>query len=138
MNAMTLQRYKNELILLLSLLFALGAFIYKNSVNNYVLENKVTTEKTISDIKSIENYKKQWANKKMAKKVKIFQNLVEQSKVKSFSKKSFKFNVSYINLTAKELNKITNKLLNMPLQIVLLNIEESSKNKFKMELKCKW
>jgi len=55
-----------------------------------------------------------------------------------FSKKSTKVTLSYINLNTNELNKISNKLLNMPIQIIKLRIKESSKNKFTMEFTCKW
>jgi len=138
MNLMTLQRYKNELILLLTLTFVILAFLYKLSATKYVVENKAFIQQQISEIVQIENYKKQWKSKGMANKVKVFKKIVTGSKVKVFSKKSSKLTLSYINLTANELNKITNKLLNMPLQITTLQIKEHSKNKFTMELTCKW
>jgi hypothetical protein len=138
MNLMTLQRYKNELILLITLLFVLGAFMYKLSATTYVTENKSSIQKHISEIITIENYKKQWKSKGMANKVKVFKSIVNATKVKTFSKKSSKLTLSYINLTANELNKITNKLLNLPVQIMTLQIQERGKNKFTMELTCKW
>jgi hypothetical protein len=55
MNLMTLQRYKNELILLITLLFVLGAFMYKLSATTYVTENKSSIQKHISEIITIEN-----------------------------------------------------------------------------------
>jgi len=138
MNLMTLQRYKNELILLLTLIFVISAFMYKLSATKYVVENKASIQQHISEIVKIENYKKQWKGKGMANKVKVFKTIVNRSKVKVFSKKSSKLTLSYINLTANELNKITNKLLNIPVQITTLQIRELSKNTFKMELTCKW
>jgi hypothetical protein len=138
MNIMTLQRYKNEIILFLTALFAIFAFYYKLSSENYVNENKAQIEKQISEIVEIESYKKQWKNKGIANKVKVFKTIVPSSKLKLFSKKSSKVTVSYINLSTNELNKISNKLLNMSIQIIQLQIKESSKNKFTMEFTCKW
>ncbi len=138
MNIMTLQRYRNEIILLLTALFAIFAFYYKLSATNYVNENKALIQKQISEIVEIESYKKQWKSKGMAKKVKIFKTIVPASKIKLFSKKSSKVKVSYINLSTNDLDKITNKLLNMPIQIIKLQIKESRKNKFTMEFTCKW
>ena len=138
MNVMTLQRYKNEIILLMTLLFVIFSFMYKLSANEYVTENKSVIDKQISEIIAIEKYKKQWTSKGMANKVKIFKTIVGSSKVKRYSKKSSKVVLSYINLTARELNKVNNKLLNMPIQIVTLQIKEISKNKFTMEFTCKW
>jgi len=138
MNLMTIQRYKNEITLLLTFLFAIFAFYYKFSANDYVAENKSIIQKQILEINTIERYKKQWTSRSMAKKVKLFKTIVPKSKVKRFSKKSSKVMASYINLTSSDLNKITNKLLNIPIQIVKLQIKESGKNKFTMEFTCKW
>ncbi|RUM68913.1 MAG: hypothetical protein DSZ07_05725 [Sulfurovum sp.] len=138
MNMMTLQRYRNEIILFITAMFAIYAFYYKLSATNYVNENKALIQKQISEIIEIESYKKQWKNKGIANKVKIFKRIVPASKVKHFSKKSTKVTLSYINLNTNELNKISNKLLNMPIQIIKLRIKESSKNKFTMEFTCKW
>jgi hypothetical protein len=138
MNLMTIRRYKNEIILMLTLLFAGWAFYYKYSAMEYVQKNRALISNQIEEITAIERYKKQWANKGMAKRVKLFKTIVSSSKVKRFSKKSSKLSVLYVNLTSRELNKITNKLLNMPIQIVKLQIKESSKNRFTMEFTCKW
>ena len=135
---MTLQRYRNEIILLLALLFAIFTFMYKLSANSYVEENKVKIQTQISEITSIGNYKKQWDGKGVPNKIKALKNIVPSSKVKSFQKKSKKLIASYINLSSNELNKLNNKLINMPVQITKLTITESSKNQFTMELTCKW
>jgi len=138
MNLMTLQRYKNEIILLLSVLFALFAFIYKLSENNDVQENKANIQQQVQQIHTIDKLKKQWGGKNLANKVKTLKSVVPASKIKLFNKKSKKLTASYIGLTSNELNKVTNKLINMPVQIVLLNITKSSKNQYTMELTCKW
>lgn len=135
---MTLQRYKNEIILLIALLFALFAFFYKTSANSYVKENKANIEKQISEILKISNYQQQWDGKGISNKVKLLQSTVNASKVKSFQKKSKKLVASYSNLTGKELNQLNNKLLSMPIQIIYLQITEEAKNQYTMELTCKW
>jgi len=138
MNLMTLQRYKNEIILLLALLFAIFTFFYKLNANSYVKENKAKIQEQISEMTAIDNYKGQWDGKGMPNKVKVLQTLVDASKIKSFRKKSKKLVASYVNLTANDLNKINNKLINMPVQIIKLQVTESSKNIFSMEFTCKW
>jgi len=138
MNLMTLQRYKNEIILLLALLFALFTFMYKLSASSYVEENKAKIQNDISEITAITNYKKQWDGKGIANKIKVLKTVVPASKVKIFQKKSKKLIASYSNLSSNELNKLNNKLLNMPVQITNLQVTESSKNQFTMELTCKW
>ena len=135
---MTLQRYKNEIILFFAVLFAFFAFLYKNSASSYVEENKANIQKQISEIKEIGNYKGMWNNKNMTNRVKILKTIVPDSKVKTFRKKSKKLTASYENLTSNELNLLNNKLINMPVQIISFQVKESSKNKFSMEFTCKW
>jgi hypothetical protein len=138
MNLMTLQRYKNEIVLFIAFLFALFAFFYKSSASSDVEKNKANIQKQILDISAIENYKGMWDGKGIANKIKVLKTVVPDSKVQSFNKKSKKLVASYTNLTANELNMLNNKLLNMPVQIVTLKINESSKNIFNMEFTCKW
>jgi hypothetical protein len=138
MNLMTLQRYKNEIILFIAFLFALFAFFYKSSASSYVEKNRANIQKQISDITSIENYKGMWDGKGIANKIKVLKTIVPNSKVQSFSKKSKKLVATYVNLSSNELNKLNNKLISMPVQIVTLQIKESSKNIFSMEFTCKW
>lgn len=135
---MTLQRYRNELILLVAILFAIFAFFYKLSSTTYVNENRNDIQKQITEINSIRTLKDQWGGKQMANKVKALKSVVSSSKVASFNKKSKKLVASYKNLTGNELSKVTNKLINLPVQIVLLNINQSAKDQYTMEFTCKW
>lgn len=138
MNMMTLQRFRNELILLLTMLFALGTFFYKYSANDYVTENRNKIQKEITEITLINGLKKQWGNKQVGNKLNVLKTIVPASKVSSFSKKSKKLVASYKNLTGNELSKLSNKLINFPVQIVLLNITQSANKQYTMEFTCKW
>ena len=138
MNMMTLQRYKKELILFVALLFALFSFMYKISANDYVHENRTKIQKQIREINSIISLKEQWGGKKIANKIKLLKTVVPNSKVALFKKKSKKLVASYKNLTGSELSKVTNKLINIPVQILLFNITQSAKNQYTMEFTCKW
>ena len=138
MNMMTLQRYKNELIILATLLFLLFAFIYKVSASTDVSENRAVIQKQITQISAITVLKEQWGGKQLANQVKVLKTIIPASKVATFRKKSKKLVAAYKNLTGNELSKVTNKLINMPVQIVLLNINQSAKNQYTMEFTCKW
>jgi hypothetical protein len=122
MNMMILQRYRNELILLLALLFALFGFLYKHSSTTYVETNRNEIQKQIAEISTITALKQQWGGVQMANKVKALQTVVPSSKVALFNKKSKKLIASYKNLTGNQLSSVTNELINLPVQIVLLNI----------------
>lgn len=138
MNMMTLQRYKNELIILFTFLFVLFAFMYKFSASEYVNQNRVLMQEQVMEISKIKAFKEQWGDKQLANKVKVLKTIVPTSKVVSFRKKSKKLVASYNNLTGNELSKVTNKLINMPVQIVRLDITQNAKNQYTMEFTCKW
>jgi hypothetical protein len=138
MNMMTLQRFRNELILLVAILFTLMAFFYKYSANDYVAENRNKIQQEIAEINLINGLKKQWGNKQIGNKLNVLKTIVPNTKVASFSKKSKKLVASYNNLTGSELSKISNKLINLPVQIVLLNINQSANKQYTMEFTCKW
>ena len=138
MNLMTLQRYKNELIVVISLIFLLFTYLYKLSATSYIEENQAKIEQQVSEINTIINLKKVWNDKTLTKKVKVLKTVVSSSKIKIFKKRAKKLTASYISLTANELNKVTNKLINIPVQITSLTIKESSKNQYSMEFTCKW
>lgn len=135
---MTLQRFRNELILLVTILFALASFLYKYSANDYVTENRNQIQKEITEIHLINGLKKQWGNKQVANKLNVLKTIVPNTKVASFSKKSKKLVASYKDLTGNELSKVTNKLMNLPVQIVLLNINQNANKQYTMEFTCKW
>jgi DNA relaxase NicK len=138
MNMMTLQRFRNELILLVAILFALIAFFYKLSANDYVEENRNRIQQEVAEINLINGLKEQWGNKQVGNKLNVLKTIVPNTKIASFNKKSKKLVASYKNLTGNELSKVTNKLINLPVQIVLLNIDQSADKQYTMEFTCKW
>ena len=138
MNMMILQRYKNELIILVTLLFLIFSAIYKYSAAIDVNKNKRTTKETITQINHIGTLKKQWGGKQLANKVKVLKTVVPNDKVVLFQKKSKKLTASYKNLTGTQLSTVTNKLINIPVQITRLDVQQSAKNLYSMEFTCKW
>jgi len=138
MNLMVLKRFRNELIILVAILFALFAFFYKLSAKNFVEEQKSEILSSISEISRVNELKKLWKSKSISKKADTFKTIVAKVKVKSFKKRSGKVVVSYKNLNTKELNSVTKNIMNNPFRIVKLKISELSKGSYSMELICKW
>ncbi len=138
MNIIILQRYKNELIIIAMIIFTTFAYLYKLSANDYVNENRAIIQKQIREISEIKALKEQWGGKEINNKIKVLKTVVPPSKVASFKKKSKKLVSSYKNLTGDELSKLTNKLINLPVQIVRLKINKEGKNQYTMEFTCKW
>jgi len=133
---MSLKQYQNELIALAALLIMLFAYMYKhNQVTAHVQEAKIV-QGSIEELKEVLALKKIWADKKISKKVESLQTLVPEAKVK-WAKKSKKLAANYTKLSANELNKLTTKILNLPVIITLLDVEKTGSN-YKVDLKCKW
>ena len=133
---MSWKQYQNELIALAALLIMLFAYMYKHNQSSSYVEQAKTVQNSIEELKEVVSLKKIWGNKKISKKVEGLQTLVPASKVK-WSKKSKKLTASYTDLGANELNKLITKVLNLPVVIVLLEVEKTGSS-YRMELKCKW
>ncbi|MCK4440961.1 MAG: hypothetical protein KAU90_03085 [Sulfurovaceae bacterium] len=138
MNLMILKRFKNELIILIAIIFAISSFSYKFSSKKFVEDKKSEIVSSINEISRVNELKKLWKNKFISKKANSFKHIVSKAKVKSFKKHSGKVVVKYKNLNIKELNRVTKKIMNSPFQIVKLKIDKLSKESYSMELICKW
>jgi len=138
MNLMILKRFRNELIIVLAVVFAISALFYKLSAEKFVEEKKSEIVSSISEISKVNGLKKIWKSKGISKKANRFKTIVAKSKLKSFKKHSEKVIVSYKNLNTRELNSITKYIMNNPFVIVKLKIDKVAKNSYSMELICKW
>ena len=138
MNLLTIKRFQNELIISLLLVFVGFSFFYKLSAQNSVSSQKIEITNSVAEISKTAELKSFWDKKKVKKEAIKFKNIVSKDKVKRFEKRSGKVVASYENLSVKELNKISKKLLSTHFRITKLNITESSKDRFKMEFTCKW
>ena len=138
MSLMILKRFRNELIILIAMVFALSAFFYKLSAKNFVESRTEDIQNSISEISRVSELKKLWVSKQTAKDAKLLKTIVVKKKVKSFKKTGEKVTVNYSNLTTKELNMIIKKIMNRPFQISKLKVFESGKEKYGMELICRW
>jgi len=133
---MSWKRYQNELMVLLALIVMSGALLYKNGQISSHVQKEVALKHSITELREIIALKKVWADKKISKKVDKLKAVIPQSKVK-WSKKRKRVTALYKGLSAKELNKLISKILNLPVEIRELNIEKEDKT-YHVEFKCKW
>jgi hypothetical protein len=120
----------------LAFLLMLGAFLYKNGQIASQEKYATTTKQTVSDFQEIIALKKIWADKKISKKVEKLKDLIPAAKV-AWSSKSKKVTASYKGLTASELNKLVTKILDLPVEIKKLKIQNIASS-YDVEFKCKW
>ena len=131
-----MKSYQNEIIVLISFLLMVGAFFFKQDKIKVQAVDAVVIEKSIGETKEIAGLIKIWKDKKIRNKVLKIKTVVSPSKVK-WSKKSNKITASFKHLTGKELNRLINKILNIPVEIVKLEIQKIGLS-YGVEFKCKW
>lgn len=133
---MTWKRYQNELIVLLAFLLMFSAYSYKTVQVFTQTKTMVESKRSIEEIKEVVALKKVWSDNKTSKNVDKLQTLIPASKVK-WSNKSKKVTASYQGLSARELNKLVTKILNLPVEIQKLKIQKIAST-YDVEFKCKW
>ena len=133
---MNWKQYQNELIMFLALLLMVGAFLYKSIKISSGAEQTTTLTHAVNEFKEIVALKKMWGNRNISKKVMGLEKLISASKV-TWKKQSKKLTASYKGLSSSELNKLSNKILNLAVQIQLFEIEKIG-SLYNVELKCKW
>ena len=132
-----LKKYQNEIILLVSILFMLSAYIYKTDKINSFEIGKQEVALSLSSVSKISSLKDLWGDKKLSAKVPKLKMMINSSKVKSFSIKSKKLKARFINLTIKELSTLLQKISNIAVEITLIDVKKDN-DLYNMELKCKW
>lgn len=138
MNLMMIKRFRNELMVLAAALFMLLALGYKLSAKGYVADQQQEIQTTMEEISQVVDLKAVWGDKNIDKTTDQFKTIVAQNKIQSFEKRSKKMVAKYSDLDVKDLNNIAKQLFKTPVQITQLQIQESGKEKFTMELTCIW
>jgi len=131
-----LQRYKNEMIVILAIFFALITLMYKQTQHTKYLEEYRSVNDEIVILKEVSALKKIWADKGVLSRVKTLQKTLPQTKGK-WVQKGKELTGTFKDLSPSELNKLLTKLLNTPVQIMHLQIKKQKEN-YSMEIKCKW
>ncbi len=133
---MSWKSYQNELIALFAFVVMLGAYAYKHSQIVSQAQAIQSTQHTLEELKEVIALKKIWANKKASKKLTALHSLIPDSKVQ-WHQKGKKLTVNYTALSANKLNKLVTKILNLPVEITLLDIQKMGST-YNVEFKCKW
>ncbi|CAA6828025.1 MAG: Unknown protein [uncultured Sulfurovum sp.] len=133
---MNLKQYQNEIIVIIAFILMLGTFSYKHYYVSAQVKEAEKTALTLSELKEVVGLKKIWGNKNITKKVTALEKMIVASKVK-WNKKGKKVTATYTGLSDSELNKLTTKMLNIPIEITLLDIQKNE-SLYNVEFKCKW
>ena len=130
------KRYQNELIVAAAFVFMFIGYLYKNVQVSSQTESMAQASRSMGEIKEVIALQKIWSDKRIISKVKKLQTLIPEEKVK-WSSKSKKVTATYKGLTTTELNSLTTKILNLPVEIQKLKIQKVATS-YDVEFKCKW
>lgn len=133
---MNWKRYQNELIALAAFVLMLLGYGYKSAQISSQTEVMTEVKHSVGEIKEVVALQKIWSDKKIGSKVETLHTLVPASKVQ-WSNKSKKVTATYKGLTARELNNLVTKILNVPVEIQTLDIAKNASS-YDVEFKCKW
>lgn len=130
------KRYQNELIVLFAFVLMFIAYTYKNTQSAAVAEQRAGANYSMAEIKEVIALRKIWSDKKMTQKIAKLKMMIPASKV-TWSSKNKKLTASYKGLTAKEINKLVTKILNLAVEIQKLQVKNIASS-YDVEFKCKW
>jgi len=133
---MNIARYRNELIVVLSLLFLLGAYSYKHTQQKSLelLEKSIASQ--TSEFEETVSLKRVWGDKRIVQKLAKVKSLIPASQVK-WNQKGKKLTASFTDLTPSQVNKVITKLLNIAVRIETIKVKKHGEN-YNVEIKCKW
>jgi hypothetical protein len=133
---MSWKRYQNELIVLAALILFAGAFLYKQSREAAAVSGAKQVRQELSEVRRLIDLKKIWGSSKLSQKVDKLKGAVPPSKIK-WQKKARKLHATFSTLSAREVNTVVTKILNLPVEIEELKIDKSDRT-YQVECRCKW
>ena len=129
-------RYKNELILIVSIIFVLSSYVFKHKSFESSQELLHQKQKEFIQLQDVIALQKIWSPKQVSKKLISLKHIIPSEQIR-WDKRGTKLTVKFKDINSMQLNKILNKILNIAIQIDYINITKKQ-DKYTMELKCKW
>ena len=128
--------YKNEIMVGVSLLLMVIAFIYKEGQISKQAETAKHITTSLEELKEVIALKKVWKDKNLSKKVERLKGVVAPSKM-TWRRDGKKLTASYKALTPRELNTLISKIMSLAVEIEKLELHKTGET-YEVELKCKW
>ncbi|TQV63401.1 MAG: hypothetical protein FNT15_03865 [Sulfurovum sp.] len=138
MNIAIILRYKNELLVLFSLLFLISAYLYKLTKTHQDSVERVELAKNIADFNRVVELQNSWKVQNMSQNVGTLKSVVPTVKIQAVDIEGDKLKASYKMLNPNELNMVVDKIFNLPIQIQQFDIKESSKEQFMVDVRATW
>lgn len=129
-------RFKNEIMVIAAVLFAVSALGYKHMQRTSAYEQKHQLLQEIETFQKVASLKQQWNAGDTHKKLDAVHTMFANS-VLFWKKQGRKLSASFGGLSAKQLGTLMTKLFNIPVQIDRIHIEKKG-DTYQMEFSCKW
>ncbi len=128
--------YKNEIMVGVSLLLMVMAFVYKEGQISKQAETAKHITTSLEELKEVIALKKVWKDKNLSKKVERLKGVVSPSKM-TWRRDGKKLTASYKALTPRELNTLISKIMSLAVEIEKMELHKTGET-YEVELKCKW
>ena len=128
--------YKNEIMVGVSLLLMVMAFVYKEGQISKQAETAKHITTSLEELKEVIALKKVWKDKNLSKKVERLKGVVPSSKM-TWRRDGKKLTASYKALTPRELNTLISKIMSLAVEIEKMELHKTGET-YEVELKCKW
>lgn len=129
-------RFKNEIVVIVAILFAVSAFGYKYIQRAAAYEQKHQLLREIETFQEVASLKQRWTAGDIQKKLDAVHTMFTDS-VLSWKKQGKKLSASFAGVNAKRLGTLMTRLFNIPVQIERIHIEKKG-DTYQMEFACKW
>jgi hypothetical protein len=133
---MNLRAYQNSAIVLFFALLMVGAMLFKGMVSKEVRVEREKMAQELAQIEQIVQLQHLWRDKSILKKLKRLEKFGTAS-TRKWSLRGKKLVATYTSLSAKSVNRLINKILNLAVQIERLELKKEGEM-YRLEFVCKW
>jgi len=134
---MIFKQYKNELLVILALVFAFATYGYKEGVAGSIADATSEAGDAYEEITMVIALKEQWGNPKLEAQMKQIKDSLEPNKIKTFEIKAKKLTATLVGLSHIQMNDLLKKLQKSAVAIMDLSIQRKDET-YQMEFTCKW
>jgi len=131
------RRYRNELIITLSMLLMIVSLLYRHNTIKRLDRVNGEVKASLAQIGEIIALKKQWGDEKLTEKISRIKHSIDAEKIKQFTVRSKKLTAVLKDLSDTEVNALIVKFENIAVQITKLEVKRKGEV-YNMEIRCKW
>ncbi len=132
-----MDRFRNELILLVALLVMIAGIAYRYTLSSRLDATVRTSQQAAREVREIAILKQVWGTQGIQGKVAKLRELLPAARIKTFDQKKSELRAVFSGLNGAELNTIATALGESPLRIRTMSILRSGQT-YTVRCRCTW